>query len=31
MVRGLNCTVQAGGRGKYTLAYIFVNNDGDAF
>lgn len=31
MVRGLNCTVQAGGRGKYTLAYVSVNKGGDAF
>lgn len=31
MVRELNCTVQAGGRGKYTLAYVSVNKGVDAF
>lgn len=31
MVRGLNCTVQAGGRGKYTLANVSVNKAGGAF
>lgn len=30
VVRGLNCTVQAGGRGKYTLASVPVNKGGDA-